>query len=619
MCGIAGFCSFDENNAASARREIAREMGRALTHRGPDDNGLWAQRRCVFAHRRLAVIDPAHGNQPMTATFPQGECALCYNGELYNTPALQQKLRALGVSLATNTDTEVVLWMCILFGAQALEQLEGIFSFAFWDERKGSLLLVRDRFGVKPLFYTVQNDALVFASEVKALFAYPGVRPRVDEEGWQELLSLSPARTPGHGVFSGVKELKAGHYILFTGKKVEETRWYTLKSEGHTHSYEDTVAQVSDLLQGAIRRQLVSDVPLATLLSGGLDSSLITAVAATEYARQGLPPLETYSFDYTDNDAYFKASAFQPDSDQIWVERMTRAFHTRHRVLTCPIPTLVEELDRAALARDLPGMGDVDSSLLWFCRQVKQNHTVVISGECSDEIFGGYPWFHRRDMLDADTFPWMMDSSPRTQILRPEVAATLNLEEYARRRCRQTIAQTPYLEGETGLERRRREVCWLNLNWFMANLLERKDRMSMACGLEVRVPFCDHHLIEYVWNIPWEMKCRNGERKQVLREAARGILPESVRLRPKSPYPKTHNPLFEHLAQQRLRAILSDPAAPIHSLVDAAALEQGLLQNAGDYGKPWFGQLMAGPQMLAWLIQLNGWMTHYALEYPCMG
>lgn len=617
MCGIAGFCDFGRDHAGACWRETAHRMGAAMTHRGPDDGGVWQDRECVLIHRRLAVIDPLHGGQPMGVTVRSGECVLCYNGELYNTDELRRELVSRGVDLQTRTDTEVLLWQLILFGAAAVEKLEGIFAFAFWDGRSRTLLLVRDRFGVKPLFYAFAGDTLVFGSELKALFAYPGLEPRADEESWQEVLAISPARTPGHGVFAGVRELRPGQLMLFDGKGALERQWFTLESRVHRDSYEDTVARVRELLTGAIRRQLVSDVPLAALLSGGLDSSIITAVAAREYEKLGLPPLETYSFDYTDNDRYFKASSFQPDADWPWVERMRSCFGTRHRVLTCPIPVLVEELEGATQARDLPGMGDVDSSLLWFCREIKRHHTVALSGECSDEIFGGYPWFHREDMLSADTFPWSMDFSARARVLRREVVEQLALEDYVRARYRQSVALTPRLEGENPTERCRREIGWLNLNWFMTNLLDRKDRMSMHSGLEVRVPFCDHHLIEYVWNIPWEMKSRNGQRKQVLRDAARGLLPEDVRNRPKSPYPKTHNPLFERLAREKLLAILDDPASPIHALVDEAKLRQGLLVSAGDYGRAWFGQLMAGPQMIAWLIQLNSWMVRFGIEYPC--
>ncbi len=613
MCGIAGFCDFTRENRGEQWAQVGQRMGDTLRRRGPDEQGLWQSGSCVLAHRRLTVIDPEGGKQPMTCPCQEGTAALCYNGELYNTDALRRQLEGLGHRFQTRSDTEVLLRACLEYGQQVGERLEGIFAFAFW--RPGQLLLYRDRFGVKPLFYAQVGSTLVFGSEPKALFQYPGLTPRADLESWQEVLGIGPARTPGHGVFAGVHEVKPGHCLRFTPRGgLQDIQWGRLISRPHRQDYRETEEQLAQLLTGAVRRQLVSDMPLCTLLSGGLDSSLITAIAAQEYQRRGLPALETYSFDYVDNDRYFTPSSFQPDADAPWVERMVECFGTRHRVLTCPTEHRAEVLPQAVEAKDLPGMGDVDSSLQWFCAQIRQRHVVALSGECSDEIFGGYPWFHRPDMLAADTFPWSMDMEARTQVLRPQVRKKLELEAYARERYRQSLAQTPRLEGEGPVQARRREMAWLNLNWFMTNLLDRKDRMSMSAGLEVRVPFCDHQLLEYVWNIPWEMKSRGGVRKQLLRDAAAGILPEDVRNRPKSPYPKTHNPAYERLARKALLAILDDREAPIHQLVDEAALRQGLLTDAGDYGRPWFGQLMAGPQMIAYLIELNCWMTRFDLS-----
>ncbi len=611
MCGIAGFCDFSRDNRLPQWQEAGGRMAQTLAARGPDDSGLWRDKNCLLAHRRLAVIDPENGKQPMTAKAEGRTYALSYNGELYNTDEVRDRLIALGHSFCTRSDTEVVLRACIEYGAGVGEYLEGIFAFAFWDGDQ--LVLLRDRCGVKPLFYAQIGETLVFASEPKALFQYPGLTPRADAQTWQEVLALNPARTPGHGVFAGVREVLPGHLIVKRREGTSQRCWWHLESKPHEDSYEDTVERVRELLTGAIRRQLVSDVPLCTLLSGGLDSSVITAVAAREYQKEGRR-LDTYSFDYTDNQKFFHASAFQPDGDWPWVERMRTEFDTHHRVLTCPQEPLVELLEAACVARDWPGMGDVDSSLLYFCREIRKGHTVAVSGECSDEIFGGYPWFHKKEMLECDTFPWSIDFDARTSVLRPELVESLELEEYAKFRCQESKNQTPHLDGETGEERQRREVGWLNLNWFMTNLLDRKDRMSMFSGLEVRVPFCDHHLLEYVWNIPWEMKSKNGERKHILREAARGILPEDVRLRPKSPYPKTHNPRFEELVRNRLREILSDPNAPVQNIVDKKTLDNGLLKSGGDYGRPWFGQLMAGPQMMAWLIQMNCWMVRFGLN-----
>lgn len=610
MCGISGFCSFERDCSEPRWARALRDMNQTLAHRGPDGEGLFLSRHCALAHRRLAVIDPEGGAQPMYS----GSCVLVYNGELYNAPSLRRTLESRGHRFRTHSDTEVVLEAYLEYGQRVGNYLEGIYAFAVWDQQRETLFCCRDRFGVKPFFYTVQNGQFFFASEPKALFACPGVEPRADEDTWREILGLCPARTPGSGVFAGVLELRPAHQLTLSRDGLRVERYWNVESHTHREGYEDTVTHLRELLTGAVRRQLVSDVPLCTLLSGGLDSSILTAAAALDYRERGLPPLETYSFDYTDNDKFFRSTAFQPDADQPWVERMSSAFGTRHRTLMCEQQTLVDLLEDAMVAKDFPGMADCDSSLLYFCRTIRKRHVVAMSGECSDEIFGGYPWFHRKEMLWANTFPWCPDLSVRTRILRPELVQRLELEEAVNERYRAALAETPRLEGEQGEEARRREVAWLNLTWFMTNLLDRKDRISMATGLEIRVPFCDHHLVEYVWNIPWEMKSRGGERKQVLRDAAKGLLPEDVRNRPKSPYPKTHNPLFVTLARQALLDILAQQSAPIHAVVNEDALRAGLLQDAGSCGDAWFGQLMAGPQMIAWLIQLNQWMERYGLS-----
>jgi asparagine synthase (glutamine-hydrolysing) len=611
MCGIAGFCDYTQDMERGELTRAAEAMGAALARRGPDDSGSWRGAGCTLVHRRLAVIDPLHGQQPMVRRRDGADWVLVYNGELYNTPALRSRLEARGYHFQTDTDTEVVLYAAMEYGEEVGQELEGIYAFALWNSGERSLLCCRDRFGVKPFFYAQVGDGFVFASELKALFCYPGLTPRADDQTWCELLGLSPARTAGQGTFAGIRELEPASTLLLSPAGMRVHTYWRLESRPHTDSYEDTVLQVRQRLEGAIHRQLVSDVPLCTFLSGGLDSSVITAAAAKAYQEQGRPSLETYSFDYTDNDKYFHPSAFQPDADGPWAQRVSQIWGTRHTVLTCPVEELPDLLRQAVEARDLPGMADVDASLLWYCRQVAERHVVAISGECSDEVFGGYPWFYRPEMLAADTFPWCPVLAHRTEVLNPELVSQIHLGDYVQARYQNSVAQTPLLPGEDPTERKRRQVGWLSIQWFMTALLERKDRMSMYSGLEVRVPFCDHSLVEYVWNIPWVMKSKDGVRKQVLRDAFAHLLPQDVRSRPKSPYPKTHHPAYEALVRRELTQVLQDHNAPIQPLVNREALEEGLLKNGGDYGKPWFGQLMAGPQMMAYLLQLNSWMERF--------
>lgn len=611
MCGICGFINFKTNlvKNENENKAMAHRMAETIRHRGPDSWGEWVGEHAVFAHSRLAVIDVEKGLQPMKRTVEGHEFVITYNGELYNTAELRSDLISYGYEFTTTSDTEVLLYAYIHYGEKCAEMLNGIYAFVIWDSMRQHIFACRDRFGVKPFFYTQLEDTVVFASELKALFAYPEITPTLDKTGLCELFALSPARTQGVGVFKNIMELRPARYMIINRNKTVIKQYWSLKSEEHKDSYLDTIDRVRSLVCDTVRRQLISDVPVATFLSGGLDSSVITAIGAREMAARG-ERLSTYSFDYEDNAKYFKASHFQPDSDTKWVPRMVEEFNTNHTYLVCPNNALTELLEEALLAKDLPGMADVDASLLYFCREVKKNHTVVLSGECSDEIFGGYPWFREKKAFETPAFPWCYDLSLRNNILLPSVRQTLDLDGYSRMRYDESIAEVPVFDGDNDEEKRRREISYLNINWFMTNLLDRKDRMSMASGLEVRVPFCDHKLVEYVWNIPWEMKNKDNVSKNVLREAAKGILPEDVRLRRKSPYPKTHNPHYEAAVKELLDGIISDPNAPILTLCDKEKLT-ALLNGSSDYGKPFFGQLMAGPQFIGYIVQMNYLLKDY--------
>lgn len=611
MCGICGYVDFNKNfiKDNNKHRIAVRKMSDTLTPRGPDDRGEWIGERAVFAHRRLAVIDPEGGYQPMKRVCEGYEFTIVYNGELYNTHELRDDLESFGYKFETTSDTEVLLYAYIHYGTGCLKKLNGIFAFAIYDSMRREVILARDRFGVKPLFYSRVGSTLVFASEIKALFKYDGIEPQLDVDGLREIFGMSPARTEGCGVYKGIKEVRPAHFIKISRNGVCEKPYWELKSGEHKESYEDTIAHARWLVTDSIKRQLVSDVPIATFLSGGLDSSFITAVAAQHLKGKG-ERLHTYSFDYEDNDKYFKKSTFQPDPDSEWVPRVSEALGTNHTYLVCPTSKLVPMLDDALFAKDLPGMADCDSSLVYFCREVKKRHTVVLSGECSDEIFGGYPWFRDKEAFNRESFPWCYDFTMRNSVLKDSVIKSLDIEGYAHERYMESIAQTPRFVGDNQEEERRREISWLNLKWFMTNLLDRKDRMSMASGLEVRVPFCDHRIVEYVWNIPWDMKNRDNVSKNVLREAAYGILPENIRLRKKSPYPKTHNPFYEAEVKAKLKEIIENPNSPLLALCERKKL-MDIIDGEFDYGRPFFGQLMAGPQFVGFLIQVNTMLDRY--------
>ncbi len=614
MCGISGFYQpfYNYTEKMEYSKSILSRMAKTLRHRGPDDEGLWLSPHAGLSHARLSVIDLATGHQPMIRSREGKEYAIAYNGELYNTKELRNELIRLGYSFETTSDTEVILTSYLEYGPDFVSRLNGIFAFAIADPVKDALLLFRDRVGVKPLFYTKKEEELVFSSELKGLFSFPGISPVLDRQGLNEIFSLGPARTPGSGVFKDIHELLPGHFLTVSASGLSLHCYWRLESRPHTDSFEDTVEKTAFLVTDAVKRQMVSDVPICTFLSGGVDSSLVSAICARELKKEGAT-LTTFSFDFTDNDKYFKSNSFQPSQDRPYVDQMKEFLGSSHHYLECDSRIQADRLTDSVLAHDLPAMGDIDSSILHFCSMVKEHCKVALTGECADEIFGGYPWFHREACLKAHTFPWTMDLSARQVLLKDSFIQALDMEDYVKNAYEASIASTPRLDGENGTEARRREIAWLNLNWFMQTLLNRMDRASMYSGLEARVPFADHRIIEYLWNVPWEMKAAGRVPKGLLRKAAEGLLPREILYRPKSPYPKTYDTRYEALLSQHVKELLHDSASPVMEFLDKEKTET-FLSNPSDYGKPWYGQLMAGPQLLAYILQIDFWLRTYHIQ-----
>lgn len=611
MCGIGGWIDWDKD--LTKQRPVLAAMRETLARRGPDAEGMWQSTNAAFVHRRLSVVDPAGGAQPMIRSRGNKNYIITYNGELYNTLDIRRDLEARGYSFTTSSDTEVLLVSFMEWGPACVERLNGIFAFGIWDEAAQSLFLARDRVGVKPLFYIERPDGFIFGSELKTLLAHPSVPPEIDREGLAEIFCMGPSRTPGHGVFKNIKELRPGRCLMFNRNGLRVWSYWELESRPHTDDFPTTVARVRELLADSAVRQLVADVPVCTLLSGGLDSSALTAFAALAYAENGFGTLNTFSIDYVDNDQYFKPSLFQPNEDAPWIGKISDRFNTCHRRVMIDTPELYDYLIPAMEARDLPGMADIDSSLYIFCREIKKQATVAVSGECADEIFGGYPWFHKAEALSANTFPWLRQISERARILSREAVELIKPKEYIDERYHAALAEVPVLAGENEQEARMREMFYLNITRFMTTLLDRKDRMSMAVGLEVRVPFCDHRLLEYVWNVPWHMKYYDQREKGLLRKALVDILPEDVLWRRKSPYPKTHNPTYFAMTQRGILSLLNDKSSPLLPLIDIETVRNIALSGATT-NIPYFGQLMTTPQLFAYLIQTDAWLRKYKIR-----
>ena len=607
MCGIGGFVDYERD----ARRggPILHGMKRTLTPRGPDAEGTYFDEDAALVHRRLIVIDPEGGKQPMHS--PDRNTIIIYNGELYNTPELRTELMSRGHKFVGHSDTEVLLHAYLEWKTDAFSRLNGIFAFAIWEKRERRLTLCRDRLGVKPLFFAPIRNGLTFGSTIDTVLCHPEIEPALDEDGLRTLLLLGPARPPESGVFRQIKSLLPGHFAVLTPENFTDHVYWQLEAHEHEDDLPTTIERTHTLICDAARRQLVSDVPLACFLSGGLDSSILSMLTAKDYAARG-ETLHTWSVDYRDNDKYFTKSIFQPNSDDSYIDQMVDFLGTHHHRVVLEPEALCAALLPATDARALPGMADVDSSLLLFCAAVKRGGTTVcLSGECADELFGGYPWYHREEILFEDTFPWSRSVGLRLGLLTPD--AVRNGEEFVRQHYRDTCDRAPKLSSDDKKAARMREMFVLNLDWFMATLLDRKDRMSMYSGLEVRVPFCDHRIVEYAYNMPWDFKSLEGREKGIVRRAFADELPKEIVYRKKSPYPKTFHPVYTRLCADYVRRIFEDNTSVAASLFDRNAVQK-LMQRPESLAEPWFGQLMRTPQIFAYIIQLDRWFRHYHVK-----
>lgn len=606
MCGIAGEVSY--SGEISRHKDSFLRMQKLLTPRGPDQKGIYEEENVALLHSRLCVIDIENGKQPMTENIGERKYTIIYNGELYNTEEIRKELLLKGYAFKGHSDTEVILKSYIEWKEECVKKFNGIFAFCIWDSTLKKLFFARDRIGVKPLFYSSDGSSFIFASEIKALLAHENLKPQIDENSIAEIMFIGPGRTPGCGVFKNIAEIRPACCGTFTEKGLKFWKYWTLKDKENNDTFEETVEKVRFLVNDAITRQLVSDVPVGTFLSGGLDSSIISSIANSSFKASG-KLLKTFSVTYKDNFKYFTKSKFQPNSDEEYINIMKDYLGCKHHLIVLDTQDLVTSLFEAVDARDLPGMSDVDSSLLAFCKEIKKECTVALSGECADEIFGGYPWYRDKEIRMINGFPWAQSTDYRKSFIKDDVKVP-DAREYVGERYNNTIFNTSKICGLDIQESRMKEMMKLNLEWFMQTLLDRKDRMSMYSALEVRVPFCDYRIAEYLYTVPWEYKDYKSYEKGLLREAVKDILPPEVLWRKKSPYPKTHNPNYLKSVRAILSDIISSPSSPLLIFVKKDALED-LLKT--ERNEPWYGQLMTTPQTIAYFIQINYWMEKFKL------
>ena len=595
MCGFVGWYNDKEN--IKKHKKMIKKMNKSLKHRGPDDHQYDISDHLLLGHNRLSIIDLKNGVQPMKYK----NYTIVYNGEIYNTNEIKKILIEKGYTFTTTSDTEVLLKGYICFKEKILNMIEGIYAFAIYNQEE--LFLARDRLGVKPLFYSHMGNDFLFASEIKAILKSKIVKPIITKDSLSQLLSLGPSRVPGSGIFKDIYELRPAHYLTYKDGQINIQRYWNVASKEFNDTFEESVIKTRELLTDSIKRQMVSDVPIACFLSGGLDSSIITAVVSKNYD----DVLKTFSIDYEDNNKYFKGNAFQISEDKNFIDIMRKTFSTNHYFEIISQRKLAKLLKKSVVARDYPGMADIDSSLYWFSKQIKKEVKVALSGECADEIFGGYPWFYNEKIRKRDNFPWIDSLDERNNLLKEELKDKLKLKDYVSKTYEDIIKEIPEDSDEF------KKLFYINMIMFMPTLLERKDRMTMMASLEARVPFADTKLIEYLWNVPWEYKFYHNKEKGLLREAFKDILPNEIFDRKKNPYPKTHHPKYTKIVTKMLRKRLKRKNNVIYKIFDKDKIRELIETNGSSFKTPWFGQLMTGPQLLAYLYQFDVWADKYKI------
>ncbi|MFF2407537.1 asparagine synthase (glutamine-hydrolyzing) [Streptomyces sp. NPDC058092] len=611
MCGIVGWVSFDRDLRAAAEAATLDAMTETMACRGPDDRGTWTVEHAGLGHRRLAIIDLPGGRQPMTVSTPEGDVALVYSGEAYNFTELRTELTARGHRFRTGSDTEVVLHGYLEWGESVAERLNGMYAFALWDSRHDRLVMIRDRMGVKPFYYWPTPDGVLFGSEPKAILANPLSRPRVTLDGLRELFSL--VKNPGHAVWDGMYEVEPGTVLTVDRDGLRRHVYWRLETRPHPDDRDTSIATVRSLLDDIVRRQLISDVPRCILLSGGLDSSAVTSLAARQLAETG-EKVRTFAVDFVGRTENFVADELRTTPDTPFVHAVAERAGTIHRDIVLDPDALADPDVRARMirARDIPmGLGDMDASLYLLFRAIREHSTVALSGESADEVFGGYLQFFDEEARSADTFPWLVRFTEHfgedAGVLRADVNQALGLEKYIRESYESAVAGIERLTGESDFEYRMRRICHLHLTRFVRVLLDRKDRASMAVGLEVRVPFCDHRLVEYVYNTPWALKSFDGREKSLLREATADLLPRSVYERTKTPYPSTQDPKYAVALQEHARTLLARPGHRVFDLID-----RDRLRRVAEHDAP--GSTSASRRGLERTLDLAMWLDMYEPE-----
>lgn len=601
MCGIAGYVDWGSRVESES---VVTAMTEALRLRGPDDLATWTDGHVAMGHSRLSVIDHVGGRQPMIGSRNGSPVALTYGGEIYNHRELRKRLMGFGHTFYTRSDTEVVLRAYLEWGPACVDELDGMFAFAVWDGAEDNLVLARDRLGIKPLYYAPLREGVAFGSELKALLAHPHIRAEVDEAGLAELIGMLPMVSPGRAVLRGIREVEPARIVTIGREGIRSRRYWTLTDHPHEDDPETTVERIRELLIGSVERQTFADVPICTLNSGGVDSAAVTAIAARQLATAGK---ELLSFDIdhvigTSDVVSSSSSALHVERDNAYAVITAEHVGSRHETVVVTTDALLAAQEATLAAMDFPSVGTLNTSLSVLFHQIRKNAVVALSGEGADELFYGYRWYHDPEHYDVDTYPWHRTYRPVTALLNESALALIRPEEYARARYEEALDMLPQ-EAKTGPDGTMKTVAHLTNTFYLPFLLRRADRLSMSAGVEVRVPYLDHRLVQYTWNIPSRLKRGEGIEKGILRRAVADMLPAEIAWRRKSGYPASITASYQRALWSRARDIMATSGSPLHEILDAAVVNSFLDRYEGDF-TDW-----TPTQHISFLVEMDAWFT----------
>ncbi len=595
MCGLTGIYNFQ--SLAPVDHVALEHMTTMLAHRGPDDQGFYFNQAIGLGHRRLSILDLSErGHQPMCTA--DGRFVIAYNGEVYNYVELREQLEKDGYTFRTDTDTEVILVLYAQNGAECLKQLNGMFAFAIWDSAERALFLARDRIGIKPLYYAHTHDGIVFASEIKALFASRQISVLVDIPKVDTYLSFG--YVPGaETLFQGIRRVLPGEWLRITSEGIQNGRYWDVEyAPDFCRNSPTTAEQLRELLLDAMRIHVRSDVPVGVFLSGGLDSSAIVALLA----EAGIENLNTFSIAHTAGGQYDETSYAQLLADR---------FHTNHHLLYMDPSQFLDCIPLFVWYMDEP-VAEAPALAFYLISKLLRKHvTVALSGEGADELFAGYAVY--RYMQWIETYRKIPDAV--RSLLHPvlDVVGTEKTKKYSRLahlpledrystvanynlshkdtlytddfqavvvRNRAADALVPYYAKTRGRDALTRMLYTDLKTWLVDDLLIKADRMTMANSVELRVPFLDYRVVEYAATIPSNMKLRGGTVKWILKRAMNGRLPSQILRRKKMGFPTPLALMFQRDLTGYLRDLLLSPACTGRRYFRRQTIERLIDENA---------------------------------------